>query len=46
VSVPLNRRAAQAVRRGTLRLRATIRAHDGGGLTRVTTAWLALSGVR
>jgi hypothetical protein len=46
VSVPLTRRAAQAARRGTLRLRATIRAHDGGGLTCVTTAWLALSGVR
>jgi streptogramin lyase len=46
VSVPLSPRAARAVRRGTLRLRATIRAHDGGGLTRVTTAWLALSGVR
>ena len=45
VSVPLTRRAAQAVRRGSLRLRATIRAHDGGGLTRVTTAWLSLSGV-
>jgi virginiamycin B lyase len=46
VSVPLSARAAGAVRRGTLRLRATIRAHDGGGLTRVTTAWLSLSGVR
>jgi streptogramin lyase len=46
VSVPLSRRAAQAVRRGSLRLRATISAHDGGGLTRVTTAWLSLSGVR
>jgi hypothetical protein len=45
VSVPLSARAARAVRRGSLRLRATIRAHDGGGLTRVTTAWLSLSGV-
>jgi virginiamycin B lyase len=46
VAVPLSPRAARAVRRGALRLRATIRAHDGGGLTRVTTAWLSLSGVR
>jgi virginiamycin B lyase len=46
VSVPLSARAARAVRQGSLRLRATIRAHDGGGLTRVTTAWLSLSGVR
>jgi virginiamycin B lyase len=46
VSVPLSPGAARAVRRGSLRLRATIRAHDGGGLTRVTTAWLSLSGVR
>jgi len=45
VAVPLTPAVARAARRGAVRMRAIIRARDGGGLTRVTVAWLSLSSV-